>query len=84
MISPRRQQPASETSSGRQSAELRNSNNLERNAAPADDTSEEAEATETNVHTPYKISYDSVDVNGTQQKRDETKDDKGVVRGSYR
>ena len=33
---------------------------------------------------PYKIAYDSLDNNGTQMKREETKDEQGVVRGSYR
>ena len=33
---------------------------------------------------PYNIAYDSIDNNGTQMKREESKDEKGVVRGSYR
>lgn len=41
------------------------------------------EETTTEVPKPYKIQYDSVDANGTQMRREETKDDKGVVRGSY-
>jgi len=49
-------------------------------ALPAEeDTTKEPE-----IQRPYKIAYDSVDANGTQQRREETKDDKGVVRGSYR
>lgn len=43
----------------------------------------EPEETTTEVPKPYKIQYDSVDANGTQMRREETKDDKGVVRGSY-
>lgn len=50
-----------------------------RSASTEEDTTREPE-----TQKPYKIAYDSVDVNGTQQRREETKDDKGVVRGSYR
>lgn len=39
---------------------------------------------EPEVIRPYKIAYDSLDNNGTQMKREESKDDQGVVRGSYR
>lgn len=39
---------------------------------------------EPEVIRPYKIAYDSLDNNGTQMKREETKDEQGVVRGSYR
>lgn len=48
-------------------------------AAATEETTSEPE-----TQKPYKIQYDSVDANGTQQRREETKDDKGVVRGSYR
>lgn len=44
----------------------------------------EETTTEPAIPKPYKIQYDSVDANGTQMRREETKDDKGVVRGSYR
>lgn len=47
-------------------------------ASTAEETTTEA------APKPYKIQYDSVDANGTQMRREETKDDKGVVRGSYR
>lgn len=45
---------------------------------------ENLEAPEPEVNQPYKIAYDSIDANGTQMTRQETKDDKGVVTGSYR
>lgn len=45
---------------------------------------ENLEAEEPEVIQPYKIAYDSVDANGTLMTRQETKDDKGVVTGSYR
>lgn len=50
---------------------------------PAGASTEET-TSEPETQKPYKIAYDSVDVNGTQQRREETKDEKGVVRGSYR
>lgn len=45
---------------------------------------EALEPEEPEVIQPYKIQYDSVDANGTLMTRQETKDDKGVVTGSYR
>lgn len=44
----------------------------------------EPQPAEPEVNRPYKIAYDSLDNNGTQMKREESKDDQGVVRGSYR
>lgn len=92
-VASARRQPTSESNS--RSAEFRQASpastssnainsNDNSNTSPVDETEPEAEVADSNVHTPYKISYDSVDANGTQMKRDETKDDKGVVRGSYR
>lgn len=45
---------------------------------------EALEAEEPEIIQPYKIAYDSVDANGTLMTRQESKDDKGVVTGSYR
>lgn len=45
---------------------------------------EALEPEEPEVIQPYKIQYDSVDANGTLMTRQESKDDKGVVTGSYR
>lgn len=42
------------------------------------------EPAEPEIIRPYKIAYDSLDNNGTQMKREESKDEQGVVRGSYR
>jgi len=51
-----------------------------RSNQPTEDREEENEA---DIQKPYKIAYDSVDGNGTTMRREESKDDKGVVRGSY-
>jgi hypothetical protein len=51
--------------------------------APRSQPKDEEREEEPIIHTPYQIAYDAVDNNGTQMRREETKDDKGVVRGSY-
>ena len=60
------------------------SNRIQTFGAPTAAAATEEVTTEPETQKPYKIQYDSVDANGTQQRREETKDDKGVVRGSYR